>query len=188
MKFTQKRHFFVSTHFDFKDDKLEFLIKDVRQDYGFSIHYDDIDSKKSFTTLKEKWPSAFSAVAYIFFVLDVFWISKGFSPVGQGMLATAILFMAIGSFFKVDATLIPTEMGNIVILPDKNHDKIVSEIFSRRRDVLKNIYGIVNPLNHPENEINRFRWLRDEDIITPSEFEAAYKLIYGAIDNQGMLQ
>lgn len=188
MKFIQKRHFFVSTHFDFKAEKLEFLIKDVHQDHGFSIRYDDIDNKKSFTTLKEKWPSVFSAIAYIFFVLDVFWISKGFSPIGQGILATAIFFMAIGSFLKADATLIPTEMGNIVILPDKNHDKIVSEIFSRRRDVLKGIYGIINPLNHPENEISKFRWLMDEDIITRSEFEAAYKLIYGAMDNQGLLQ
>lgn len=51
----------------------------------------------------------------------------------------------------------------------ENHDKIISELNARRKSQLLDWYGEVNAENSLEQEIGKFKWLAEQEIISKEE-------------------
>lgn len=178
MKFTQKKFAFTRASFEFGERKLDYVFKDENGVSGFSIGYENIGSEKSHRTLGELWIDFFFGMSLIYTILDYKIISNGRGMpdwITIGMIIFTLLLGLLGKFkFKGEATVIGTSLGNIIVLSDDQSSQIIAEIFKRRKDALRRMLGTMNPLNYPQDEINKFRWLRDEEIITPTEFNTAF--------------
>jgi hypothetical protein len=61
--------------------------------------------------------------------------------------------------------------GNVFVIQDKNHDKIIEELNKRRKSQLLQWYGEVNPENELEYEIQKFKWLVEQNVISKEESE-----------------
>ena len=49
--------------------------------------------------------------------------------------------------------------------------KIIDELSSRKKSQLLNWYGTVNPENDLDQEISKFKWLVEQEVITKEESE-----------------
>ncbi len=72
-------------------------------------------------------------------------------------------------FSKVKYSVFKAERGNVFVIQDKNHDKIINEINARRKSQLLDWYGEVNPENELEQEIGKFKWLVEQEVISKEE-------------------
>lgn len=108
-----------------------------------------------------------------------------FALLHQGDAATILgvnfvsggLFCGIGyglhRLFKKEYTAPATQSGNLLVVKDRKHDQILKEIKTRRVAALKRAV-VVNRLVPPWNEVKKFKFLRDEGIISTDEF-ASYR-------------
>lgn len=74
-------------------------------------------------------------------------------------------------FSKIKYSVFQTERGNILVIQDKNHDRIVSKLKSRRKSQLLSWYGDINPENDLQQEIAKFKWLKEQKIISEQDAE-----------------
>ena len=74
-------------------------------------------------------------------------------------------------FSKVKYSVFKFERGNVFVIQDKAHDEIIDELNRRRKLQLLSWYGDVNPENDLEHEIQKFRWLADQEVISKEESE-----------------
>ena len=70
---------------------------------------------------------------------------------------------------KVAYSVFETEQGNLFIIQDGEHERIMSTLLSRRRARLKELYGEIDPNNDIELEIEKFQWLKNHDVLTEAE-------------------
>jgi hypothetical protein len=84
-------------------------------------------------------------------------------------------------FVKKEYTVLATPAGNLLIARDGKHDQIVRELQKRRVDALKKA-AFVNPLAEHWREIKKFKWLRDEGIISDGDFKQFRETILSSGD------
>ena len=74
-------------------------------------------------------------------------------------------------FSKTRYSVFRTERGNVLVMQNKQHQQIVETLHARRKAQLLDWYGDVNPDNELENEIRKFQWLVEQDVMTQAESE-----------------
>ena len=85
-----------------------------------------------------------------------------------------LILLAASAYAKFDATRIPVASGNtILIFHDDNHARILNEIYKRRRSELQRLHGEVDTLNHPQIELKKFLWLKEEGVLDDEAFDEA---------------
>jgi len=62
----------------------------------------------------------------------------------------------------------------------------MAEIYKRRKAEILRIYGEVDTLNHPELELKKFLWLKEEGVVSEQEFEDARMKIAAAAGAPGI--
>lgn len=98
------------------------------------------------------------------------WAGPMWLPLGIGCL---ILHYVT----KTKYTVLSNGQRSIWIIQGKNHDAVLNEIQNRRKDQLKKCYGEINFENDPQIEINKFRWLAEEGVISERDAEVKISLI-----------
>ncbi len=160
--------------FDFHDDYFLYSMKDSDQERARKIWYLSIESS-TVDTITEKndwfrnvWILWLIIAGYIFFVskdIDIWFY----------------LWLGMLIFYKIRTThfsLLRSWEWNILIIKDKNHDFVLASILDARKKLLREKYYSINRDNLPENELNKFEFLRDERVITDDEFkEISEKLL-----------
>ncbi len=86
-------------------------------------------------------------------------------------LVSGLIFLVWTYFSKVTYSVFKAEQGNVFVIHDRNHDEIVKELVERRKSQLLNWYGDVNLENDLEQEIEKFKWLVKQGVITNSDSE-----------------
>jgi hypothetical protein len=84
---------------------------------------------------------------------------------------------------KRDYTFLATPVGNLLIVKDGKHDLIVKELQTRRVAALTEA-AVVNPLEPPWMQIKKFKWLKDEGIISDDSFRAYREQILSSADTK----
>lgn len=64
-----------------------------------------------------------------------------------------------------------SQAGNVLVIQDREHDRIVDEINRRRKDQLLALYGELDMRNTLEDEIAKFSWLHEQDVLSKDELE-----------------
>ena len=80
-----------------------------------------------------------------------------------------------------------SQAGNVLVIQDREHDRIVDEINRRRKDQLPALYGELDMRNTLEDEIAKFSWLHEQDVLskderrTPAQARAVFRRQGGSI-------
>src|SRR5579872_3938477 len=89
-----------------------------------------------------------------------------------GCMFLGLILSAAGRYARFDATRIPVASKNaILVFHDGQQQAILGEIHKRRKSELLRLYGEVDSLGHPQLELRKFLWLKEEKVISDLEFE-----------------
>lgn len=172
MEFIQKKKSNKHT-FTLHNDYFNFAYEDKSGSGDTDIKYADFPQKSSVQIEQNDW---LRNVGYLWIALGIFQL--GYAIYSEASLSGKGLWVFIGFICiiwaylsKVKYTVFRAEQGNIFVIQDKNHDSIIKELNTRRKSQLFQWYGDVNPDNELENEVQKFKWLVEQDVITKSESE-----------------
>jgi len=159
--------------FTFNENYFNFAYEDKTGSGDTDINYADFPQKSSVQIERNDW---LMNVGYLWCALGIFQI--GYAIYSEASLSGKGFWLMVGiacvlwaHFSKVKYSVFKAEPGNIFVIQDNNHDKIIGEINSRRKNQLLDWYGDINPENDLENEIGKFKWLAEQDIMTKEESE-----------------
>lgn len=157
--------------FTFKDDHFNFAYEDKSGSDDTDMNYADFPQKSSIRIEQNEW---LRNVGYLWCALGVFQIVYAFysetAISGKGFwIMIGLACVAWAHFSKVTYSVFKAERGNIFVIQDSNHDKIINELNSRRKSQLLNWYGAVNPENELAQEIGKFKWLVEQGVISKEE-------------------
>ncbi|PHR93928.1 MAG: hypothetical protein COA78_32390 [Blastopirellula sp.] len=135
-----------------------------------SIPFDEYYEREEFSTLKRN-------IGLFWMVLGVYVTYENFNSGSQTpsiwlFLGTAVV--AYAYLAKTKYSRIETEVGSILVMKNKDHQRIIDEIEKRRIDFYKREYEDIDFDNHPESEIEKYQWLQKREIISK---EAALRKI-----------
>ncbi len=159
--------------FSFYDDHFNFAYEDKSGSGDTDINYADFPQKSSVQIEQNEW---LRNIGYLWMILGGFIL--GYTIYSGTPLSGREYWFLLGAgcviwahISKVKYSVFKAENGNIFVIQDKNHDEIIKELNSRKKAQLLKWYGDVNPENELETEINKFRWLAGQDVITKEECE-----------------
>ena len=170
MEIIQKKKSIKHT-FNFKDDYFNFAYADKSGSGDTDINYVDFPLKSSIQIEQNEW---LRNVGYLWCALGVFQLGYAiFSNVpvaGKGFWLMVGLVCVLWAYFsKVKYSVFKIESGNVFVIHDKLHDKIINELNARRKKQLLEWYGEVNHENDLRNEIGKFKWLVEQGAISKEE-------------------
>jgi len=153
-----------STTFNFEDDHFIYQVEDESKGVKKRFSYLDLPSTSEFYETTEK-NILFLIGAITFLVVGlaqyfIFLVWKDQTKLSTA--AVSVVFYIVFRLTKTQYTAIPTENGTVSIIKDKLHEKIIDELYSHSR----------------ENELRKFKWLLEEEIITVKEYELAEALLF----------
>lgn len=162
----------VTHTFTLEEERFNFAYKDKTGSGDVDYNYADLPSKHSIRIEENEW---LRNVGYLWMILGIG--SAIYKYFTQDVLAGSfwawigLACVLYAHYTKVKYTVLATEKGSIFLIQDKKHDFLLEELKSRRKNQLKNWYGDINPDNEPEVEINKFKWLYEQGVISKAESE-----------------
>jgi len=180
MQFSQKMRLYNRTEFTFGDDSVHYQIDDGRNRLFLDIPYRELNLKA--TTIQSFAELAFRryglALAGGILLGLAFMAESGFTEVEQmflfGLVFLSLALSILSRKMKFDATLVPASgKHKILIFHDSQHDAILAEMKRRNKEQLRRFFAEVDTLNHPDIEMRRFLWLKEQGIVSEQEFSAA---------------
>ncbi|RJG48386.1 hypothetical protein [Motilimonas pumila] len=170
MEFVQKKGSTKHT-FIFKDDFFNFAYKEKSGSGDIDFNYGDLPEKSSVKIEENEW---LRNVGYLWCGLGVaFSVYDSYNlaalTINSFWIVTGALCVLWAFFTKVTYTVFQTERGNIYVMKDKKHDAVVDELTARRKKQLLSWYGDINPNNELESEIDKFKWLVKQNVMTDEE-------------------
>ncbi len=173
MQITQKkmsnRHLFT-----FNDESLNFAYSDKSGSGDVDIPYAHFPKKPFIKIDQNEWLRN----------VGILWLIIGVLQLGTALYAdhyagATLLWLTLGAiclawahYSKVKYTVFQAEKGSVFIIQDRStHDQIISEIRSRRKNQLLDWYGEIDTENAPENEIEKYKWLCEQEVLTKQEAE-----------------
>jgi len=158
--------------FKFSDKQLHYEYKYSDGSGNYDISYADFPSKSHTIIEQNDWCKNVGTLwillgiglnvyrYYTMHLLD----KNGIIFIGLGILC--ILWTI---FRKIKFTIFNTPQANVLIIKNRKHDEIVNEIQSRRKKQLLELYSQIDFNNNMENEIKKFEWLKEENILSQEE-------------------
>ena len=173
MEFRQKR-FTNKTNFELREHDFTFAIEEKGGSSEAILEYADLPFET--TSLVER-NVLFANLGGLWLLLGVYQVGEAFMDdrLWIGRLTWVFSGIACLAFYWFSATkwtVFSGENSTIYVLKDAQHDAIIAELEARRKNQLLSWYGEVNPENEIEQEINKFHWLRNHDLISEEEAEA----------------
>ena len=172
MEIVQKKRSNKHT-FVFRDNHFNFAYKDKSGSGDSDLQYGALPKKTSIQIEQNEW---IRNVGYLWCVIGVFQLGRAIysqaALAGTGFwLVMGLACLAWYFFTKIRYTVFKSDQGNVFVIHEKNHDKIIEELKSRRKSQLLVWYGDVNPENELAREIDKFKWLVEQEVITKEESE-----------------
>ena len=159
--------------FTFEKDHFNFAYSDKNGSGDTDFNYADFPQKCMVKIEHNEW---LRNVGLLWIALGI--MQLGYAIYSQDSLSGKGFWITVGlvcvmwaHFSKVKYSVFQLERGNIFVIQDKNHDNIINELNLRRNTQLHEWYGEIDPENELENEINKFKWLADQNVITSEEAE-----------------
>jgi hypothetical protein len=158
---------------EFKDEGVNYTLRDDSIGKTEFILYENItnssheryESNKSYKT----YAIYTAIIGVIFLLINIFYGTKMWAWLF--LLASPIFFFLFRKS-KTDFKVIDVNNYiDIYLIKDKQEDKIISDIYSKRNSYLKRVYGQINYENSQEEEVSRFSWLNSLGVINNREFQ-----------------
>ncbi len=143
---------------------------------GFNVKYELLPNEFDYRTYRPRdmfirFPVILMAGQMLFALVSN--KASAYATILFAFLFTAIL-CAIGYglrlLLKKEITALAIQAGMLLVVKDQNYDQIMNELKVRREAALRALV-LINSLQPPWSEVKKFKWLRDEGIISSDEFE-----------------
>lgn len=172
MEFIQKKRGVKQT-FTLRDDHFNFAYEDKSGSGDIDLNYVDFPLKSSVSIEQNEWLRNVGLLWIALGVAQIGWaIFNDLSLSGKGFwLMVGMACVLWAHFSKTRYSVFRTERGNVLVMQNKQHQQIVETLHARRKAQLLDWYGDVNPDNELENEIRKFQWLVEQDVMTQAESE-----------------
>jgi hypothetical protein len=165
-------------------DYLEFNFSDsgTPRD-GFNAKYDSLPGDFNFRIFRPRNSYILQSIIFAAVLLPLALLSHRGDPVP--IIGITVLVCFVLCFFSAginwllakNYTVLPTQGGHILIVQDAQHDRIIDELRARRVAALQKA-AVVNRLQNPWSEVKKFKFLRDEGVISDNDFNAYKEMIF----------
>jgi hypothetical protein len=195
-KTISQRRFDVRLDFDFGEQKLGYRQSDQSGSREFSVPYQSIMVREpGHLTVNQ---NRFSRLLLV--VPLILWGMGGALHHHSNDFGATVMWLGFGCFlilfaaqsfklFAIKYTLLqmaPSPSGAngrpLLIIKDKQHDRIFEEIKDRWRECLRSLHLRVNPANAPDKEAAKFAWLKANGVIDDEEYRVAIAELEGATE------
>jgi len=184
MEIKQKR-FSNSSLFQFLNEDLKFTGKDQSGTYTFSVKYGSIPANTSELIERNVWFRNAGILWALIGSLQIGLHYRDFGGFGGGFwFLVGLICLGIYGVAKTKYTVFNTDKGRIYVVKNKDHDHIISEISSRRKEQLFSWYGELDFSNDPNAELDKFRWLMSEGVIGEVEYTRVVEKLKSYHQNQ----
>ncbi len=171
----EQKHGFNRTQFVFDRDHLSYTRKHSGGSLSFDLNYVDIPMENGDIEERSPW------FCYAGIVLMIIWFCHtmaGFitpfpssGPLWPWLLS-AIACLGIYRYTATHFTVFETDKGTLYLIFNHQHETVMDEITSRRKSQLLSWYGEIDYTNDPNEEIQKFHWLKEQGVIGDKEFES----------------
>ncbi|MDN3612571.1 hypothetical protein ACODM8_15095 [Vibrio ostreicida] len=157
--------------FSFGQDRLNYACEGASGKSDVDLYYGDLSKKRSERIEQNEWLRN----------VGVLWIGIGIFQSAYGSFTHQALYFDPMWFFigsacliwamlsKITYSVYKTEDVNLFIIQDKQHDTIVDALMSRRKEQLLAWYADINMENELASEINKFKWLVEQEVLSEEE-------------------
>ena len=179
MIITQRRNFNTFT-FDFGSEALTYTRSDSYGSHSSELPYGSIGMDPRLIT--ERNGTLFNGAI----LLSAWGLAQAAHSLAHGdWFGLIFLFPGVACFLihaltKTTITSLGSDDGEIALLHDGNHDRIMAEIRERRKKQLLDWYGNINFANDPEEEIRKFHWLHSQNLISADQLQKIIAAIRNA--------
>ena len=179
--------------FSFDSETFNFAYKDKSGAGDFDIPYEEFPLKSQVKIEQNDWLRNAGYIWCVIGALQILYtLLNGEHASSSGFwLFIGLLCLFAHYFTKVRYSVFQTGVANVFVIQDgRMHDKVIEEIKSRKKALLKSRYGEINSDNSIENEINKFKWLAEQQILTKTEADmkiAQLEFRHKAIDSRPVL-
>ncbi|HTK84411.1 MAG TPA: hypothetical protein VL625_04935 [Patescibacteria group bacterium] len=195
--YSQKRSRYKTT-LDFGPERLDHTFSYFNNRSGASIKYEQIPLEWRLSGRKN-WRAKYISAGFACFGIvmgtaimgeqserNIHAMQSGLTFMAT-CLACAVLLYFFERVFRpsTEFTVIPAK-PEIRIIHDGREKEIEAEILKHRRDALRAKLMNIDPLNAPGTESRKFRWLREENIITDEEYANAVLKLAGARTDEAL--
>jgi hypothetical protein len=190
--FEQKRRG-IYVKYDFGDTTFAYTIRDKSGEAERTFKYEWIDAKNPYAFRPpSRTPASIIAVLWIAGAVLVFAAALAENATARIVAGIpGVVLIAIVAALKLwrgkgaKRTLFNTTVGQdkmvrVIVLEGEHHDAIVGEIKSRWRDRMRARLATVDLANDANKEAEKFRWLRDNEVIDEREYKVAMRRIVTA--------
>ncbi len=168
----KQKKFGTTITYNLKNQYFDYSIKDPSGLRTFKVDYENIST--DIQTLEEK-TAWLRNIGLIWFIIGL--IQTALIIVAHQYTRFPLwLFVGLGCliayyFYTIKYSIISAGEINLLIIKDKNHDAIMSQIYSEKKRYLRNTYFKINKNNNKETELNKFGWLKENNIISLDEYQ-----------------
>lgn len=159
--------------FSLKQDSFIYAFSGKLGSGEFTVNYADLPKQRDTRSEKHIWLVGIGCLWVLIGLLEL-----GYAHFFEHSLQGKGLWLALGvgcllcaQLFRAKSTVYNTEQGEVVVLHDGQHKQLLNELDKRKREQMRDWYGQINFNNGIEQEINKFRWLLEEKVLTKREVE-----------------
>jgi hypothetical protein len=161
--------------FTFNDDSFNYAYKDRTGSGDIDVQYAGFPTKASVSIERNEWLRNAGLIWCVIGVLQLgHAMITGDSLQGRGFwLLIGVICLVGYRWATVKYSVFRTQAGNVLVIQDREHDRIVDEINRRRKDQLLALYGELDMRNTLEDEIAKFSWLHEQDVLSKDNLRDA---------------
>lgn len=173
--------------FTFNDDSFNYAYKDRTGSGDIDVQYAGFPTKASVSIERNEWLRNAGLIWCVIGVLQLgHAMVTGDSLQGRGFwLLIGVICLVWYRWATVKYSVFRTQAGNVLVIQDREHDRIVDEINRRRKGQLLALYGELDTRNTLEDEIAKFSWLHEQDVLSKDELEGRLAQAHAAFQAPG---
>ena len=160
------------------EDSFVYSTEDSLQKHRLTIGYMDLPNLKAPLNQIEETHRIGHYVASCFGLVGIvqFLITATIVDSHEGRLLSivwvciALSILVAARLMRVTYTIIDTAGGRVSVIHDSKHDGILDALHERRKNIYLAKFGAIGGNNTEAEELEKFRWFRDEAIISEDEY------------------
>ena len=167
----QQRHGATRLRYRFDTDSVEYRVEDSSGSRTFNVAYTELSRDRQELLERNEW---FRNAGMLWMLIGVVFTALSFGgerPAISLWFWIGLLCYLIFRLRTTRYTIIPSDKGNLLVIHNGDHDRIVKELEMRRADQFRREYDFVPDGDEPDNYRKRLDWLKREGALSDEDVE-----------------
>ena len=167
----QQRHGATRLRYRLDTDSVEYRVEDSSGSRTFNVAYTELSRDRQELVERNEW---FRNAGMLWMLIGVVFTALSFGgerPAISLWFWIGLLCYLIFRLRTTHYTIIPSDKGNLLVIHNGDHDRIVKELEMRRADQFRREYDFVPDGDEPDNYRKRLDWLKREGALSDEDVE-----------------